>query len=110
MKIYTGIVENRNDPLKIGRCKVRVHGVHNSDTAKLPTEDLPWSIPVNPVTSASISGVGNNPGVVVGSIVAIIFTDPDNQMPLMLGTIPGVPQDPVENTGMAYKQNSPSKK
>ena len=108
MKIYTGIVENRNDPLKIGRCKVRVHGVHHSDTTKLPTEDLPWSIPVNPVTSASISGVGNNPGVVVGSIVAIIFTDPDQQMPLMLGTIPGVPQDPVENTGMAYKKNSKS--
>ena len=108
MDIYTGIVENRNDPLKIGRCKVRVHGVHNSDTAKLPTEDLPWTVPVNPITSASISGVGNNPGVVVGSIVAIIFTDPDNQMPLMLGTIPGVPQDPVENTGMAYKQNSKS--
>ena len=106
MKIYTGIVENRNDPLKIGRCKVRVHGVHNSDTAKLPTEDLPWSIPVNPVTSASISGVGANPGVVVGTIVAIIFTDPDEQQPLMIGTIPGVPQDPVENTGMAYKQNS----
>ena len=104
--IYTGIVENRNDPLKIGRCKVRVHGVHNSDTAKLPTEDLPWCIPINPVTSASISGVGSNPGVVVGTIVAIIFTDPDKQQPVMIGTIPGVPQDPVENTGMAYKQNS----
>ena len=106
MDIYTGIVENRNDPLKIGRCKVRVHGVHNSDTAKLPTTDLPWCIPVNPVTSASISGVGNNPGVVVGSIVMVIFTDPDQQQPLMLGTIPGVPQDPVENTGMAYKKNA----
>ena len=86
--IYTGIVENRNDPLKIGRCKVRVHGVHNSDTAKLPTEDLPWSIPINPVTSASISGVGSNPGVVVGTIVAIIFTDPDKHQPVMIGTIP----------------------
>ena len=108
MKIYTGIVENRNDPLKVGRCKVRVHGVHNRDTAKLPTEDLPWSIPVLPTSSASISGVGTNPGVVVGSIVAIIFTDPDQQMPLMLGSIPGVPQDPVENHGMAYKSNSKS--
>ena len=108
MDIYTGIVENRNDPLKIGRCKVRVHGVHNSDTAKLPTEDLPWTVPVNPITSASISGVGNNPGVVVGSIVACICTDPDEQMFLMLGTIPGVPQDPVENTGMAYKKNAKS--
>ena len=108
MKIYTGIVENRNDPLKVGRCKVRVHGVHENDTAILPTEDLPWSVPVLPTSSASISGVGTNPGVVVGSIVAILFTDPDLQMPLMLGSIPGVPQDPVENHGMAMKRNSKS--
>jgi len=106
MSLYTGVVENRNDPLKLGRVKVRVHGVHNTDIAILPTEDLPWAIVIQPTSSAGISGVGYNPGLVIGSIVAVCFTDPDEQMPIVLGSVPGVPQDPVEKEGLSYKKNS----
>ena len=28
MEFYYGMVEDRNDPLKVGRVRVRVHGVH----------------------------------------------------------------------------------
>jgi hypothetical protein len=54
MSLYTGVVENRNDPLKLGRVKVRVHGVHNTDIAILPTEDLPWAIVIQPERIVSI--------------------------------------------------------
>jgi predicted chitinase len=93
MKIYTGVVENREDPLKIGRCQVRIVGLHTEDKTKLPTKDLPWAHPMAPTTSASMNGIGWTPvGPVTGTWVALIFTDDDQQQPLMLGTLPGIPQ------------------
>ena len=93
MKIYTGVVENRDDPLRIGRCQVRVVGLHTEDKIKLPTEDLPWAHPIAPITSASMNGIGWTPvGPVNGTWVAIVFTDADEQFPMMLGTLPGIPQ------------------
>lgn len=89
---YYGCVENRNDPLKLGRCQVRIVGLHTEDKTVLPTDELPWAYPMMPITSASISGIGFSPtGVVQGSWVLCIFLDPDNQQPIMLGTIGGIP-------------------
>lgn len=93
MHLYTGCVENRQDPLKLGRCQVRVVGLHNSDKTQLKTEDLPWAYPMQPITSAGISGVGHTPlGPVEGSWVVIMFRDDDEQQPIILGTIGGIPQ------------------
>jgi lysozyme len=93
MHLYTGCVENRQDPLKLGRCQVRVVGLHNSDKTQLKTEDLPWAYPMQPLTSAGISGIGHTPlGPVEGSWVVIMFRDDDEQQPIILGTIGGIPQ------------------
>jgi predicted chitinase len=93
MQLYTGVVENRDDPLTIGRCQVRILGLHTEDKAVLPTEDLPWAYPMQPVTSAAVSGIGWTPvGPVLGTWVAIMFRDEDQQQPIMLGTIGGIPQ------------------
>jgi hypothetical protein len=92
MMFYYGCVENRNDPLKLGRCQVRIVGLHTEDKTMLPTDELPWAYPMMPINSASISGLGWSPtGVVQGSWVLCIFLDPDNQQPIMLGTIGGIP-------------------
>lgn len=89
---YLGCVENRIDPLKLGRCQVRIVGLHTEDKTILSTDDLPWAYPMMPINSASISGLGWSPtGVVPGSWVICIFLDPDNQQPIMLGTIGGIP-------------------
>lgn len=91
--IYTGCVENRNDPLKLGRCQVRVVGLHTHDKTELPTEDLPWAHPMGPITSASISGLGWSPtGIVPGTWVIIMFLDEYQQQPIIMGTIGGIPQ------------------
>lgn len=92
--IYLGIVEDRNDPLKLGRCKVRVMGQHTYDKSVLPTEDLPWSYPMQPVVSAAMNGIGYTPiGPVEGTTVVIMFVDaPENQQPVMVGTLGGIPQ------------------
>jgi len=95
MQIYTGVVENRMDPLKLGRCQVRVVGVHTHDKSRLPTEDLPWAYPMQPLNSAAMSGIGVSPtGPVEGTWVVILFRDfPENQQPIIIGTVGGIPQE-----------------
>ena len=85
---WQGIVEDRNDPEKFGRYKVRIIGYHTLDKAVLPTSSLPWSIPMQPVTSAAISGVGESPtGLVEGSAVIGFFVDgEDGQIPVIMGS------------------------
>ena len=39
-----GVVENTDDPLKMGRCQVRIYGKHTDNLSLIPSEDLPWSI------------------------------------------------------------------
>jgi type VI secretion system secreted protein VgrG len=86
---FVGVVENRNDPLGAGRCQVRIFGDHTSDKEELPTADLPWAIPMLPITSASISGKGSAPvGPVEGTWVVGWYLDgADKQMPMMVGTV-----------------------
>lgn len=91
--IYTGCVENRFDPLKLGRCQVRVVGVHTHDKSILPTEDLPWAYPMQTINSAAMNGIGHAPvGFVEGTWVVVIFRDDEMQQPLILGSIGGIPQ------------------
>jgi len=90
---FVGVVEDRQDPKHLGRVRVRCLGYHTEDLIKLPTIDLPWAHPMNPITSATVSGIGQTPlGVVEGTWVVGFFTDgPDAQMPMIMGTLPGVP-------------------
>ena len=46
---FIGVVEDRMDPLRLGRVRVRVHGWHSSDTSTLPTTQLPWAQPIQPI-------------------------------------------------------------
>ena len=88
-----GVVEDRMDPLMLGRVKVRIMGLHTFDKTLLPTEDLPWAYKVQPTTSGAISGIGHAPvGVMEGTWVLVQFIDPDKQMPFVVGSIGGVPQ------------------
>ena len=90
---FVGVVEDRNDPKFLGRCKVRCLGLHTDNLEKLPTADLPWAHPMNPITSATISGVGQTPlGPVEGTWVVGFFSDGEEaQTPILMGTLPGVP-------------------
>ena len=98
MNWFTGVIEDRNDPQKMGRVKVRIFGLHTDDYDKVKANDLPWAHIVMPPTSASISGVGWSPtGLVEGSWVVGFFADGDNcQDPMVLGSIHGYPIQPNE--------------
>ena len=90
---FVGVVEDRQDPKYLGRCRVRCLGLHTDDNTQLPTKDLPWAHPMNPITSATISGVGQTPlGPVEGTWVVGFFSDGEEaQTPILMGTLPGVP-------------------
>jgi len=96
MNFYYGVVENRQDPLRLGRCQVRVVGLHTHDKSYLPTTDLPWATPVQPVTSAAMNGIGYSPiGPVEGTAVIIMFADSEQQQPIIVGTVGGIPSIPI---------------
>ena len=93
MKTFYGIVEDRQDPLKIGRVRVRCHGIHTANKQKIATPDLPWAQVVLPTTSAGLSGFGTQHGLVEGSTVFGFFRDGDTcQQPVVIGSTAGIPQ------------------
>lgn len=86
---WIGVVEDRMDPEKMGRCRVRIYGYHTDSKIILPTKDLAWATPIQPITSAAISGIGSSPlGPVEGTWVIGFFLDgEDMQQPAIFGTI-----------------------
>ena len=90
---WVGVVEDRNDPEKLGRVRVRIFGYHTDNKSLLPIEDLPWAIIMQPSTSAAISGIGSAPvGLLTGSWVVGFFLDGDDmQQPIIMGSLGGMP-------------------
>ena len=90
--IHYGIVEdNENDPLKNGNVRVRVAGIHSEKSNELPTSSLPWAQVACGVTDASISGIGDTPRLLKGTMVLVIFVDEAYQKPIVIGTVKGAP-------------------
>jgi len=92
---FFGVVEDRNDPIKLGRVRVRCHTWHTEDKTLLPTEALPWAQCIQPITSAATSGIGRSPtGLVEGSWVFGFFMDgQDAQKPMIMGSLAGIPTE-----------------
>jgi hypothetical protein len=99
---FVGVVEDRDDPERIGRVRVRCLGFHTEDLTALPTEDLPWAHVMHPVTDPSMQGMGSTPSFLVeGSWVIGFFRDAqEKQQPVIIGSLPGIPNnDPDPNFG-----------
>ena len=88
---FIGVVEDRQDPEKAGRVRVRCLGYHSAKTEDIPTEDLPWASIMMPVTSGGNSGIGTSSHFLIeGTWVVGFFRDPAKQEPVIMGALPGV--------------------
>lgn len=94
---WMGIVESRLDPLQLGRCQVRVFGFHNQSLSDIPTADLPWALPVNPVNGSEKFSTPKE-----GEMVFGFFADGRNaQVPIMMGAVPSFNTVPP-NSGQGF--------
>ena len=83
---WTGIVENRNDPLKLGQCQVRCVGWDADNKMHLPTKDLPWAKPLLPVNGINVFAPKE------GDMVIGFFIDGESaQERVMMGILPNIP-------------------
>ena len=93
---WIGVVENRQDPLKLGRCQVRFFGYHSDSLVDIPSSDLPWAVPAHSLNNHTFA-TPKETDVVFG-----FFADgPSKQLPVMMGIIPGVETN-SPNTGAGY--------
>ena len=99
-RTFIGVVEDRNDPLQLGRVKVRAYSIHTEDKSQTRTRELPWAMVVQP-NNAAISGVGySGTGLLEGTWVFGMFLDADYQNPLVIGSLHGRPnQGPNKKEG-----------
>ena len=102
METFLGEVRNIKDPDRQGRVQVRIYGLHD-DTANIKDENLPWALPVLPITSASTAKTGIIPsGMEKGSRVVGTWLDMETKKyPIIFGTYYRAykPSNQFDNTG-----------
>ena len=99
---FIGVVEDRADPKKAGRVKVRCLGYHSASKSDIPTEDLPWASIMMPVTAGGNSGIGTSSHFLLeGTWVVGFFRDPAKQEPVIMGALPGVNSEEKSNFTLA---------
>ena len=99
---WIGVVEDRFDPLNLGRCRVRIFGSHTSELQLIPTSSLPWATPLYPVNDSRSFSTPMEGDYVFG-----FFLDGDSsQAPAMLGVFPGIPQSSGAPEGVGFSANA----
>jgi len=83
---FTGVVEDRQDPLKLGRVRIRCVGWHAENKMHLPTNMLPWATVAFPPNNT-------NPYAPKESdMVFGFFADGESaQAPIIVGVFPSIP-------------------
>lgn len=103
---FVGRVISIQDPLEMGRVKVRIVGIH--DNTEIRDGDLPWAQVVVPVTEGGSSGLGASTGIKEQAQVFGVFLDGvHSQLPLVVGSMPKFEADFTSATNI-YQPNIPS--
>ena len=90
---WVGEVEDNEDPMELGRVRVRVLGyytnVRGGTTADLKTDHLPWATVLQHTSQPGNDGQGESSGQLQpGAIVMGFFMDGDDaQMPIVIGVM-----------------------
>jgi hypothetical protein len=99
---WKGVVEDRKDPLKLGRARVRIFGLHTEDKQLMPTENLPWAIPILPLDEGK-NAIGPKEG---DWVVGFYLDGQSAQVPAMFGKILGIPEEAADPS-IGYNDPTP---
>jgi len=83
---FIGIIEDRKDPLKLGRCRVRCVGWHSENKMELPTDSLPWATPTLPINNSN-----PYPPKESDMVFGFFADGPSGQNPIIVGVFPNIP-------------------
>jgi hypothetical protein len=107
MMFFISVVESVEDPLMLGRVKIRV--LNENDSDELPLEHLHYAYPMTPTHSAALNGVGISPtGIAVGSYaLGFYFDQKEKNIPFIIGTYNKIPTDKTHDVaGLAREINT----
>jgi hypothetical protein len=98
---WIGKVVDLDDPLSLGRCRVRIFGYHGEEK-DIPDDDLPWAVAIHPINTPNFYATPR-----VGYFVFGFFLDAISaQEPAMLGYFPGAPSEGEVNfTNISSKED-----
>ena len=83
---FNGVVENYDDPLKLGGLRVRIIGKDSPDLACQPSERLPMAITLRPSTMSNMS-IDVKP---CDWVFGFFLDGPVKQQPVIVGVYPGI--------------------
>lgn len=111
LSIYQGIVVDNNDPLKIGRCKIKVPSIHGN-ISQADYTLLPWAYYVTPNSTGSKRSTFILPKN--GDTVWVQFINGDKGSPVFFGSSyaksePPVSDDEYFNTDVVYSSGDGAK-
>lgn len=90
---YRGVIEDNNDPEKLGRLRVRIFGLHSDDVSLLPTENLPWCEVAHSLEGGFISGIGKSFVPQNGTFVWCFLECGNEEKPVIFASCPGISKE-----------------
>jgi hypothetical protein len=88
--LLRGVIEDNNDPMFLGRCRVRIMGIHTPDIEEVPTDTLPWAEVIAPSLFGNMSGIGVSSVPLNGTWVWLFLDNNEEQHPVVIGTTMGI--------------------
>lgn len=92
--IYRGVVEDNNDPVKAGRIRIRILGIHSDNLKYVPTDTLPWAIPATSIglDGGGLRNIGQYKVPDIGSHLFVFFEGGDHNFPVYFAGAPAIEQ------------------
>jgi len=91
---FTAVVENVNDPRKMGRLRCRIIGKDTDRLNQQPSDQLHWAMPLHPLTGTHMS-LDVKPGDYVSGYY---LDDRACQMPIIFGVYPAIKRTEDDTT------------
>ena len=85
-KFYKGIVVDNNDPLRRGRVKVKINGIHDDTVSK---ESLVWSDVIQPTFLGISGGTGSFSVLQLNTSVWVQYDNDNFSNPIVVGVLVG---------------------